>query len=126
RPPVHQCRPRPTSKDSSRPALSTRQRNRDDLARTIENLSRGEQDDTRIDHRFEYREGCQSIDEVCHLITLSARYSTDCGIVRLSAFAVLRLMTNSNVVGCSTGRSAGLAPLRILSTNTATRRAKCI
>jgi hypothetical protein len=28
----------------------------------------------------------------------------------------LRLMTSSNLVGCSTGRSAGLAPLRILST----------
>jgi hypothetical protein len=27
------------------------------------------------------------------------------------AFAVLRLITNSNLVGCSTGRSAGLAPL---------------
>jgi hypothetical protein len=40
-------------------------------------------------------------------ITWSARSSTDCGIVRLSALAVLRLITNSNVVGCSTGRSAG-------------------
>src|SRR6266850_5550747 len=29
-------------------------------------------------------------------------------MVRLSALAVLRLMTNSNVVGCSTGRSAGV------------------
>jgi hypothetical protein len=26
-------------------------------------------------------------------------------------------MTSSNLVGCSTGSSAGLAPLRILSTN---------
>jgi hypothetical protein len=26
-----------------------------------------------------------------------------------------QMMTNSNFVGCSTGRSAGLAPLRILS-----------
>jgi len=34
-------------------------------------------------------------------------------MVRPSALAVLRLMTNSNVVGCSTGRSPGLAPLRI-------------
>ena len=57
-----------------------------------------------------------------HLITLSARNSTDCGIVRLSAFAVLRLITNSNFIGCSTGKSAGLAPLRILSTYTAARR----
>src|SRR5262245_1669181 len=39
-----------------------------------------------------------------------------------SALAVLRLMISSNFVGRSTGRSAGLAPLRILSTNTAARR----
>ena len=35
---------------------------------------------------------------------------------RLGARAVLRLMTSSKLEGCSTGRSAGLAPLRILST----------
>src|SRR5882724_453734 len=51
-----------------------------------------------------------------HLITLSARYSIDCGIVRPICFAVLRFIASSNFVGCSTGRSAGLAPLRILST----------
>ena len=34
--------------------------------------------------------------------------------MRPSALAVLRLMTSSNLVGCSTGRSAGFAPLRIL------------
>jgi hypothetical protein len=38
------------------------------------------------------------------------------GSVRSSAWAVFRLMTSSNLMGCSTGRSAGLAPLRILST----------
>ena len=38
------------------------------------------------------------------------------GTVRPSALAVLRLTTSSNVVGCSTGRSAGLVPLRILPT----------
>jgi hypothetical protein len=32
-----------------------------------------------------------------------------------SVLAVLRLMTRSNSVGCSTGRSPGLAPLSILS-----------
>jgi len=42
------------------------------------------------------------------------------GIDRPSAFAALRLITSSNFVGCSTGRSAGFAPLRIfLSQNTA-------
>ena len=51
-----------------------------------------------------------------HLITLSARASTFGGIVRPICFAVFRLITSSNFVGCSTGRSAGLAPLRILST----------
>lgn len=30
-----------------------------------------------------------------------------------SVFAVLRLITNSNLVGCMTGRSAGFAPLRM-------------
>ena len=51
-----------------------------------------------------------------HLITLSALYSKDCGMVRPICFAVLRLITSSNFVGCSTGKSPGLAPFRILST----------
>jgi len=55
-------------------------------------------------------------------ITSSARASSDGGMVRPRALAVFRLMTNSNLVGRSTGRSAGLAPLRILSTNDAARR----
>jgi hypothetical protein len=45
----------------------------------------------------------------------SARSSSVCGIVSPRALAVLRLITNSNLVGCSTGRSEGFAPLRILS-----------
>src|SRR5882757_9615335 len=51
-----------------------------------------------------------------HWITSSAVANSVSGIVRPSAFAVLRLMTNSNLVACSMGRSAGLVPLRILST----------
>src|SRR5260370_24682921 len=47
-----------------------------------------------------------------HSMTSSARARIDGGTVRPSALAVLRLTTNSNVVGCWTGRSAGLAPLR--------------
>jgi hypothetical protein len=43
-------------------------------------------------------------------------------MVRPSVWAVFRLMTSSKVVGCSTGSSAGLAPLRILSTYVAARR----
>src|SRR5262245_6982628 len=49
-------------------------------------------------------------------MTSSACNSSDCGIVRPIAFAVLRLIASSNFVGCSTGRSEGFAPLRILST----------
>src|SRR5262245_46413418 len=43
-------------------------------------------------------------------ITSSAIASSDGGTVRPSAFAVLRLMTSSNLVGCRIGRSASLAP----------------
>jgi hypothetical protein len=46
----------------------------------------------------------------------------DSGIVRPRALAVRRLITSSNFVGCSIGRSAGFAPLRILSTYVAERR----
>ena len=56
-----------------------------------------------------------------HSMTWSARPSSDWGIVSRSALAVLRLMTSSNFVGCSTGRSAGFAPFKILLTKTATR-----
>jgi hypothetical protein len=51
-----------------------------------------------------------------HSITSSARASRAGGTSRPSALAVLRLMTSSNFVGCSTGMSAGFAPRRILST----------
>lgn len=43
-------------------------------------------------------------------MTSSARTRSDCGIVSPIALAVFRLMTNSNCVGCSTGRSPGRAP----------------
>lgn len=49
-------------------------------------------------------------------ITLSARMSNEGGTVRPSAFAVFTLITSSNLVGLSTGRSEGLVPLSILST----------
>src|SRR5262245_12683911 len=59
-----------------------------------------------------------------HLITLSALASTLGGIVRPICLAASRLMMKSNFFGCSTGRSAGFVPLRILSTYTAARRDK--
>jgi len=54
--------------------------------------------------------------DAAYSITRSARSSNDCGILMPSVSADLRLTTNWKVVGSSTGRSAGLAPLSILST----------
>jgi len=51
-----------------------------------------------------------------HSITSSARESIMDDISNPSAFAVLRLIRNSNFVGCSTGKSAAFAPFRSLST----------
>src|SRR5258708_15612324 len=55
-------------------------------------------------------------------ITSSARANRVGGISKPSSLAVLRLIANSNLVGCSTGRSPGLAPLRTRSTSFAERR----
>jgi hypothetical protein len=48
-------------------------------------------------------------------ITSSAWKRICGGMVRPRAFAVFKLMTSSNFMGCSTGRSAGFAPFKILS-----------
>src|SRR5918996_5933910 len=57
-----------------------------------------------------------------HRITLSALAKTFGGIVNPICLAVLRLMMKSNLTGRSIGKSAALAPLRILSTYVAARR----
>ena len=46
-------------------------------------------------------------------ITSSARALNMGGNSKSSAFAVLRLITSSNLTDCITGRSAGFSPLRI-------------
>src|SRR5262249_58477376 len=46
-----------------------------------------------------------------HSITSSARPSRASGNVRPSVLAVLRFMTSSIFVACTTGKSAGFAPL---------------
>jgi putative tryptophan/tyrosine transport system substrate-binding protein len=46
-------------------------------------------------------------------ITSSAATRRFCGTVRPRVLAVLRLMTSSNLVDCTIGRSAGFSPLRI-------------
>src|SRR5262245_30212632 len=48
-----------------------------------------------------------------HSMTSSASASSLSGTVSPSILAVPALMTNSNLFGCTTGKSAGLAPLRM-------------
>src|SRR3954462_987901 len=57
-----------------------------------------------------------------HSITSSANASSIGGTSSPSALAVLRLITSSNLVGCWTGSSAGLAPRRTRSTYDAALR----
>jgi hypothetical protein len=63
-----------------------------------------------------YREH-QTSNEVSapHSITLSARANNASGTVTPIALAVFRLITSSNLVGCSTGMSATLVPLKSLT-----------
>src|SRR5262249_9044041 len=51
-----------------------------------------------------------------HSITSSASATNLSGISRPSALAVFALMTNSNLVGCNPGRSAGASPRRMRPT----------
>ena len=57
-----------------------------------------------------------------HSITSSARARTVVGMSMRSALAVLRLITSWYLAACSTGRSAGFAPFRILSMYVAASR----
>src|SRR5262245_16373447 len=52
-----------------------------------------------------------------HSITSSARASSECGTVRPSIRAVSALITSSNVVDCTIGKSAGFAPLSLVAVN---------
>src|SRR5262249_32928224 len=64
----------------------------------------------------EQRDEVATLHRCDHSITSSARASTVVGTSRPSAFAVLRLITSSYLVGVCTGRSAGFSPLRMRST----------
>src|SRR5262249_29839566 len=59
--------------------------------------------------------------EFTHSLISSARAINVAGNSRPISFAVFALMNSSNLVGCSTGKSDGLAPFRILSINTPAR-----
>src|SRR5262249_44210321 len=68
-------------------------------------------------HRRRSRCAAEQGDELAalHSITSSARAISVGGSSRPSALAVRRLTRSSSLVGCSTGRSPGEAPLKILS-----------
>src|SRR5258708_156758 len=64
------------------------------------------------------RRAAEKRDEIApvHSITSLARAMNVGVSSRPSALAVLRLTASSNLTGCSTGRSAGLVPCKILCT----------
>src|SRR5262249_58629947 len=68
----------------------------------------------RARHQWPRRYAAEQRDELAafhaHSITSSARASSMGGTSRPSALAVLRLITNSYLVGACTGRSAGFSP----------------
>jgi hypothetical protein len=73
----------------------------------------------RARHERPRGSGAKQRDELApfdHSITSSARASTVGGNSRPSALAVFRLIASSYLFGACTGRSAGLAPLRMRST----------
>src|SRR5215475_6900609 len=70
------------------------------------------------------RRAAEQRDELAalHSITSSARASSVGGTVRPNTLAAVKLITSSNLVGNSIGRSLGLAPFKILLTKAAVRR----
>src|SRR5262249_32415739 len=61
-------------------------------------------------------EQCDDLAATDHSITSSTLASSCGGTSRFNALAVCKLMANSNLVGCTTGNSAGLAPFRMRPT----------
>src|SRR5262245_54052054 len=62
----------------------------------------------------EQRDERAALHLLAHSINSSARNRNGSGIIRPSALAVVKLMTRSNLVGCSTGMSAGFAPQNLV------------
>ena len=69
--------------------------------------STGQRAGTRAEGRGRRTEASNWRTTLSHSITSSARPSSGNGTVRPGALAILRLITNLNLIGCSTGRSAG-------------------
>src|SRR6202022_3927124 len=65
---------------------------------------------------YEHDNGLMHCSKRCYSITLSARSTRPAGTSCPIVLAVFKFITRSKVVGCSTGISAGFAPLSILAT----------
>src|SRR5262249_46716830 len=96
------------------------ERNGDDLVFIVSGLGAEEPDHRhrrllRPRQQRPRRRGPEPSDErpPLHCITSSAVANSVSGMVRPRVLAVLRLMTNSNLVGCSIGILAGFSPLRM-------------
>src|SRR5262245_60141736 len=89
----------------------------------VRRIRRIPQDSDSLELRYSFLEELEAFPGV-HWMMRSARARSDDGMVRPRARAVLALTISSNFCGCSTGRSPGLTPFRILSTYTAARRNK--
>src|SRR5262249_10570563 len=76
-------------------------------------LLRARRERPRSHRAAEQRYELAALDPRAHSMTSSGRACSLSGIWRPSDLAVVVLMISWNLVGCSTGRSAGLAPLRI-------------
>src|SRR5262249_39728289 len=78
----------------------------------------------RVHRERPCRRAAEQRDELAalHSITSSASESKLSEIVTPSAFAVFKLITNSNLTVSTTGRSAGLTPLSTRPVYTPTRR----
>ena len=61
------------------------------------------------------REKRTSSNQSRYSITSSARVNNVAGMTRLSVLAVLGLTANTNLIGCSIGRSLAFVPLKILA-----------
>src|SRR4051794_4378401 len=85
-----------------------------DERRAAQNANHGRRP-LRARREWPSRRPAEQRDELApsHSITSSALASSVVGTVRPSILAVWALMTSSNLDACTTGRSAGLAPLRI-------------
>ena len=86
------------------------------LAPNLKSILRARMRKIVLQHNLPQADICSAAKRPRHSITSSARRRMDVGNSMPIAFAVLRLITVSKFVTCSTGRSAGFAPRKTLAT----------